>query len=296
MGEIYVAYEYWFAALQLIFAMFGMGATLTTADFRQVVREPIAVSSGILIQVVLIPMIAFLFIHAFGIVGGVAVGLALVAAIPGGTTSNIFTYFAKGNVPLSISITAVTTLACLITTPIVLGLLITQYLPSDFTMPSAQIVKEIALTLLLPLAVGMLALRFLPDAAGILSKWSIRLSLAGVLAIVIGSSAAERLDMQAFGLTNLYLVVVFIVLIGGVTSVISKLLKLKPSDHSAIEMEVVVRNINLAVLIKASMFPADAASGNNIGDMVLFTALLYGALQMLIAAALIFYRRSVTAS
>ena len=295
MGELYVAYEYWFAALQLIFAMFGMGATLTVGDFKQVVQTPKAVSSGILIQVALIPLIAYLFIHAFGIIGGVAVGLALVASIPGGTTSNIFTYFAKGNVPLSISITAVTTLACLITTPIVLGLLITQYLPSDFTMPSEQIVKEIALTLLLPLAIGMLVLRYFPNAAGPLSKWSIRLSLAGVLAIVVGSSAAGRLDMEAFGLNNLYLVVLFILIIGAVTSLISKLLRLQPSDHSAIEMEVVVRNINLAVLIKASMFPADAANGSNIGDMVLFTALLYGGLQMLIAAVLIFYRRKVAA-
>ncbi len=290
MGEIYIAYEYWFAALQLIFAMLGMGATLTTNDFKDVVREPKAVAFGTLIQLSLVPLIAYMFINAAGIIGGVAVGIALVAAIPGGTTSNIFTYFAKGNIPLSISITAITTLACLLTTPLVLGLLITQYLPSDFAMPTGQIIKEIALTLLLPLMVGMAILAYFPKQASAISKWSIRLSLLGILAIVVGSSSAGRLDMQAFGTDNLVLVLVFIVLIGALGWVAARLLRLSQTDSTAIEMEVIVRNVNLGVLIKASMFPA-AAGANSIGDMVLFTVLLYGALQMLVAAVLIFIRR-----
>lgn len=294
MGEFYVNYEYWFAAFQLIFAMLGMGATLTLNDFKEVVKEPKPVSFGTLIQLVLVPLIALVFIYSAGIIGGVAVGLALVAAIPGGTTSNIFTYFAKGNIPLSISITAITTLACLITTPLVLGLLITQYLPSDFQMPTGQIVREIALTLLLPLAAGMLILRSLPKYAPVISKWSIRLSLLGIFLIVVGSSSAGRLDMQAFGTNNLILVLIFIILIGALGWVAARLLKLNQTDSTAIEMEVIVRNVNLAVLIKASIFPATASETGNIGDMVLFTVLLYGALQMLVAAILIYIRRRAT--
>jgi len=294
MGEIYVAYEYWFAAFQLVFAMLGMGATLTVSDFKDILKEPKAVTIGTLIQLVLVPLIAFVFINAFGIIGGVAVGLALVASIPGGTTSNIFTYFAKGNIPLSISVTAITTLACLITTPIVLGLLITQYLPADFSMPTAQIVREIAFTLLLPLALGMAFLKFIPSLAEGFSKWCIRLSLIGIIAIVVGSSSAGRLDMEAFGNQNLLLVLLFIAAIGILGWVAAKLLSLNQADSTAIEMEVIVRNVNLAILIKASMFPANVDTGNNIGDMVLFTALIYGALQMLVAAVLIFYRRRMS--
>ena len=291
MGEIYVAYEYWFAAFQLIFAMLGMGATLTVSDFNDILKEPKAVTIGTLIQLVLIPVIAFLFIHSLGIVGGVAIGLALVASIPGGTTSNIFTYFAKGNIPLSISITAITTLACLLTTPIVLSLLITQYLPSDFRMPTPQIIREIGFTLLLPLAMGMAFLRLVPTMAQKFSKWCIRLSLLGIVAIIVGSSAAGRLDMGAFGTQNLLWVLLFIAAIGLVGWVAAKLLSLSTADSTAIEMEVIVRNVNLAILIKASMFPANIDRGDNIGDMVLFTALIYGALQMLVAAVLIFYKR-----
>lgn len=291
MGEIYVEYEYWFAATQLIFAMLGMGATLTAGDFKDVMREPRAVSFGITIQLILVPLIAFLFIHAAGVTAAVAVGIALIAAIPGGATSNIFTYMARGNIPLSISITGLTTLACLISTPLILALLITDYLPANFAMPSGQIIRDIALTLLLPLAIGMIILRFLRDHAGWISRWSIRASLFGILLIVVGSASAGRLDVAAFGSENLLLVCAFIVILSISAWFASRLLRLSRTDSTAIEMEVIVRNVNLAVLIKASMFPAAAGGVNALGDMVLFTVLLYGGLQMLVAAAVITLRR-----
>lgn len=289
MGELYVQYEYWVAAFQLVFAMFGMGATLTLNDFKDVVKEPRAVTIGLMVQLVAVPLAAYLFIHGFGVVGGVAVGLALIAAIPGGTTSNIFTHFAKGNIPLSISITGLTTLACLVTTPLILSILISEYLPSDFSMPTAQIVGDIAFTLLLPLALGMFVLKLLPRSAANVSKWSIRASLFGILMIVVGSSSAGRLDIDAFGLHNVGMVVLFLVLMWLAVSILNRALNLSRPDRSAIEMEVVVRNVNLGVLIKASLFPAAAA--DPMGDLVLFAVLLYGAVQMIVAAGLIYWRR-----
>jgi len=291
VGEIYIQYEYWFAAFQLIFAMFGMGATLTINDFQDVVREPRSVTLGTLMQLLFVPLFALAFITMSGVTGGVAIGIALIAAIPGGTTSNIFTYMARGNVPLSISVTGITTLACLITTPLILGFLITEHLPPDFSMPTGQIVTEIAFTLLLPLVVGMVVLKVSPKNAGWISKWSIRASLLGIVAIVVGSSSAGRLDIEAFGSHNLYLVLTFIIILTIVTWVCAKLLRLSNTDATAIEMEVVVRNVNLGVLIKASMFPVVVGASNQLGDMVLFAILLYGGLQMLISVALIFIRR-----
>ncbi|MFT5838381.1 MAG: BASS family bile acid:Na+ symporter [Flavobacteriales bacterium] len=291
MGNMYVEYEYWLAAFQLFFAMLGMGATLTVGDFKDVMREPKAVTFGTMIQLVLVPLAAFAFISLAGFTAGVAVGVALIASIPGGTTSNIFTYMARGNIPLSISITGLTTLACLISTPLILGLLVTQYLPADFVMPVGQIINDIAFTLLLPLVIGMLILRRFPKHAGWISKWSIRASLFGILLIVVGSMSAGRLDMNAFGGQNLMLVCGFIVTLALASWVASRLLRLSKEDSTAIEMEVIVRNVNLGLLIKASMFPATADSATSVGDMVLFTLLLYGALQMLVAALVIFMRR-----
>jgi len=294
MGAIYLEYEYWFAAFQLVFAMLGMGATLTVRDFHDVVREPRSVALGTLIQLLLVPLIAFLFIHALGLAAGVAVGVALIAAIPGGTTSNIFTYMARGNVPLSISITGLTTLACLVTTPLILTLLITDYLPASFSMPTQQIMNDIALTLLLPLVLGMALLRLLPRWATHVSTWSIRASLLGVVLIVVGSSSAGRLDIEAFGNENLLLVTLFALLLSACSWLASYLLKLNTADSTAVEMEVIVRNVNLGVLIKASIFPAVAGVADSLGDMVLFTVLLYGGLQMLLAAVVIVIGRRKT--
>lgn len=291
MGQIYIDYEYWFAAFQLVFAMLGMGATLTVSDFADVMKRPKAVTIGTVMQLLIVPLLAYLFISVTGVIGGVAVGFALMAAIPGGTTSNIFTYMAKGNSPLSISITAITTLACLATTPLILSALITEYLPANFAMPTAQIVNDIALTLLLPLAVGMATLRLLPKQAEAVSKWSIRASLFGIILIVVGSSMAGRLDMGAFGSTNIIFVFIFVAVMTIVSWLVPKITGLLNKDVVAIQMEVVVRNVNLGVLIKASMFPFIAGADNTVGDMVLFTVLLYGAVQMLLAAVIIFYQR-----
>ena len=291
MGEIYIEYEYWFAAFQLVMAMLGMGATLTIADFGDIFKAPKSFTIGTVMQLIFVPLVAYLFITAAGLVGGIAVGLALVAAIPGGTTSNIFTFMARGNSPLSISITGVTTLACLVTTPFILRVLITEYLPSDFTMPTGQIVNDIALTLLLPLAMGMLILKSLPRQSEAISKWCIRASLFGILLIVVGSISAGRLDLDAYGVENAILVVGFVIVLTFASWCFPKALGLVKPDITAIQMEVVVRNVNLAVLIKASMFPVVVGSSNTIGDMVLLTALLYGAVQLLIAAVLIYFCR-----
>lgn len=292
MGDFYVAHEYWFAAFQLVTAMLGMGATLTARDFRDVVREPGAVTLGMVVQLVLVPLATFAFLRVLGVHGGVAVGVALIAAIPGGTSSNIFTYFARGNSALSISITGLTTLACLITTPLILGALISDKLPADFTMPTGQIVSEIAFTLLLPLALGMAYLYMYPREAVAVSKWCIRASLLGIVLIVIGSMSAGRLNLEAFGMDNALLVVYFTLALTAMGWLAPRLFSLSRPDSNAIAFEVIVRNINLGVLLKASLFPASMAATAQLGDAVLFTLLLYGGLQLIIAPILIMLYRA----
>jgi BASS family bile acid:Na+ symporter len=199
--------------------MFGMGATLTINDFKEVMREPRAVTLGIIIQLVLVPSITFFFIRY----AGLAIGTALIASIPGGTISIIFTYLAPGNTPLSISITGLTTFACLITTPLILGLLITRYLPADFVMLAEQIISEIALTLLLSLLLDMMLLRYISQHAGWFSTWSIRASLFGIFLIIAASSSAGRLDVTAFGTENIALVSAFFAILVVSSWVIARL-------------------------------------------------------------------------
>ena len=296
MADFYITNEYWFAAIQLILAMFGVGATLTGGDFRDVARGPKPVTIGTLVQLVVIPLSALVFISTLGLMGGIAVSIALIAAIPGGASSNFFTYFARGNFALSICITAITTLACLFSTPIILEMLIGDYMPADFVMPRLLIMREIALTLLIPLSLGMLYLYLFPQSAVHLSKWCIRGSLLGIGLIVVGSGMAGRIDIEAFGVNNALIIVYLTLLFAAIGWFSGRLTGLNRADCSAIEMEVVVRNVNLGILIKATLFPAAALQTAALGDTVLFALLLYGGLQMLIAAGLIALgRRSAAA-
>lgn len=295
--DAYVRHEYFFAATQLILAMLGMGATLTLTDFKEVARAPRSVSIGLVLQMLGVPLIAAAFI-AWGELGvGLAIGLALCASIPGGTVSNIFTYFARGHIALSISLTAVATLACLVTTPIVLGLLIAHHMPDDFSMPAGRIATEIGVCLLLPLVLGMLILRAFPRVAPTFSKFCIRGSLFTILLIVVGAAGAGRLDIEAFGMTNLGITVCFIAVITLVGWLVPRVLRVPTADRAAIEIELTVRNTNLGLLIKASLFPAIVGVSDPVGDQVLFTVLLYGGLMLLIGMfQIVAFRRRLPAS
>lgn len=292
MFNLYIQYEYWFAAGQLFFAMLGMGATMTVRDFQDVALEPKGFAIGAGMQVLLVPVLAYLFIHLVGVVGAVAVGLAICAAIPGGTVSNIFTLLARGNVALSIAITAVTTVACLVTTPIVLGLLIAEYMPADFEMPVGRIAFEIGVCLLLPLVLGMVIFQIGRSWASGFSKWCIRASLFIILLIVIGSLGSGRLNLQAFGLANIAIIVAFIVLLTVVGWNLPRLFGLSVQDTTAIGMEITVRSTNLGLLIKAVMFPAVVGQPDPWGDTVLFAVLLYGGLMLIISGCMIGWQRA----
>jgi len=295
MVEFYLQNEYWFAVFQLVMAMFGMGATLTVKDFREVITEPKAVTIGNLVQLLLVPIIAYIFIQTAGLIGGVAIGVAIIAAIPGGTSSNMFTFFAGGNVALSISVTAITTLACLISTPLILDFMISQYMPANFELPRGQIMSEIVWTLLLPLAIGMLVLRFFSKYAPVIARFSINASLLGIVAIVVMSALAGRLDVEAFGMANVFWVTALLVVMTLIAWLACRLMGLNSVDSTAIEMEVAVRNVNLGLLIKTLLFPAVVGQVDTVGNMVLFTLLLYGTVQLLMGGGLIAYRR-ITAS
>jgi BASS family bile acid:Na+ symporter len=288
MFDFYIRHEYWFAASQLALAMLGMGATLRVRDFVAIVRQPTALAYGLAIQVILVPLFAWAVIMAWAPTAGVAVGLALVAAIPGGTMSNVFTFLARGNVALSITLTAVTSFLCLVTTPIILGLLISHHVPGDFDMPAGKIALEITLILMLPLLLGMVVLEVFPANAGRFSKFCIRASIFVILLIIIGASGAGRIDFSQFSGRDISIVLVFIAGLATFSWFAPRLLGLNSPDSTAVNIEVTFRNGNLGLLIKASLFPAVVGVPDPIGDMVLFTVLLYGAMVFPVAAAQVY--------
>lgn len=292
MFDFYIRHEYWFAAVQLVLAMLGMGATLTPTDFIRAFADPRGFSVGMVLQVIGVPLLAYAFILMISGSPGLAVGLAICAAIPGGTLSNILTYFSRGHIALSIALTAVATVLCLVTTPIVLDLLISDYMPDNFVMPAERIATEIGLCLLLPLMIGMIYLRLLPATAPAFSQWCIRGSLFVIFLIVVGALGAGRLDLKSFGLVNIGWVAAFIAILVVTSHVLPKWLGTTRSDVIAINIEVVFRNTNLGILIKASLFPAVVGVADPIGDFALLTILLYAGLMLAIAGFMVAgYRR-----
>ncbi len=291
----YAVYEYPLAASQLFFAMLGMGALLTRRDFVREASRPKALFIGLGFQWFLVPLIAVLVGTLISMPAGIAAGLVLLAAVPGGTLSNILTLFGRGNITLSISLTSITTVASLFVTPLILRLLWSQHLDDDFTMPTARIALDIVLTLILPLMVGMLINAYATtEFAERFSKYSIRLSLMLIVAMVIGAGGSGRLDAQAYGVIGIVALVIFAFVTQASGFLVSRVAGLTSADGLALVVEATFRNVSLAVAIKAIVFPAEAGVLDPVGDAVLFVAMLYGGISMFLTLVPVIAHRRLT--
>jgi BASS family bile acid:Na+ symporter len=288
--EEYPRWEPVLAACQLAFAMLGMGAVTTLRDFAAVVLAPRALAVGIAVQLAAVPLLAAGLGRTLPLPAGVAAGLVLVAAVPGGTLSNLATFLGRGNVALSIALTAITTLGALVTTPALLRLLIGAHLPPDFEMPAARVASDIALTLLGPLALGMAVGAALPRRRAVVSRWCIRASVGFILALALGAAGSGRLDPRAYGLVGL--LAVPLLCLGGQLAALAaaRLAGLAAPDRLALAIEATIRNTNLALLVKTSLAPAGEAP-DPLGDGMLFVALLYGGVALGFSALPIAWHR-----
>lgn len=289
MFDALLRYEYWFAATQLTCAMLGMGATLRLHDFVGVFRRPRALVIGLAVQIAGVPLVTAALLVVLDPMPGIAVGLALVAAVPGGAMSNLFAFLARGNVPLSIALTACTTAGCLVTTPIVLDLLAAGHIGEAVTMPVARIGLDIVCFLLLPLAVGMAIGAHHPEHRQRFATWCIRASLLVIGCLIVISAGAGRLDLGAYGVDGVAAVVLLAFLAQQVAWVPAWLFRLGPRDGVTLAIETTIRNTNLALLVKASVFPAIPGAPDPVADGALFVALLYGGVALPVALPAIFW-------
>jgi BASS family bile acid:Na+ symporter len=287
----YAHYEYHLAATLLICAMLGMGTTLDLGDFRRVYRAPQGVLLMLGMQLLLTPLLAIGLARLLGVPKEIAVGMLVIAAIPGGLFSNVFTYFARGNVALSISATAVCTLGCLVTTTLVLKVYGASQVPEDFEMPVARILFEITCCLLMPLALGILSRRYLPRVHKRLGTIFLRGSVVLLAVIIVGSITSGRLDMTAYGWRSLMALVLLGVISYYACFPLGFVLRMPRNDTITIGIEAVVRNAHLGILLKASLFPAIVGVVDPIANGVLFVILFYGGVSLVIGVAVVVLRR-----
>lgn len=148
----------WFSPLQtaivplLGLVMFGMGITLTGENFMTVLRQPLPVAIGVTMQFLLMPLAGWLLALAAGLPPQLAVGLILLGSCPGGTASNVICYLARGDVALSITLTATSTLLAVIATPLLTLLYAGQAVP----VPAFDMLLSIVRIILLPVSLGVI--------------------------------------------------------------------------------------------------------------------------------------------
>ncbi|MFD2585928.1 bile acid:sodium symporter family protein [Croceitalea marina] len=181
-------------ALSLIIIMFGMGLSLNTKDFVEVFVRPKAVLIGLVCQLVLLPIIGFSLIAVFMLPAEIAIGVVIMAACPGGPTSNLITHLANGDTALSVSLTAISSLITLITIPFIINLGL-QYVLGEGTLIQLDIaatIMQVFIIVILPVAFGMLLKAKKPDFALKMEKPVKRASGIFFVLVLVAVIAKER--------------------------------------------------------------------------------------------------------
>lgn len=180
----------------LMIIMFGMGLTLTIPDFKEVVKRPVPIALGVVAQFVIMPLAAIAVAKVLGLHPALAVGLLMLGSVPGGTSSNVIAYLAKGDVALSVAMTSVSTLLAPVVTPIIMLLLA----GADVEVDGMGMAWSLAQTVLIPV-IGGVVLRYLLDAwmerVSPILPW---ISIAGIGGVVFPTVAKNREALIEVGL------------------------------------------------------------------------------------------------
>jgi len=241
--------------LSLFVIMYGIGLSLRIADFTNVLRFPRALMIGLIGQLVLLPLVALAIAVAFQLAPEIAVGLIIIALAPGGATSNMFTYLAKGDVSLSISLTAIVSLITPFTIPLLAALSMVYFMDNstDFQLPILKTIIQLLVITLIPVALGMFTLSRWPKAAGKIEgvlKWFSILFLLLIIALIVLKNADNMANFFAqAGWATLALNVTVLLL--GYS--MAKWARLSHPQSICIGFEVGIQNGTLALVVAGTL-------------------------------------------
>ena len=242
--------------LALAFIMFALGLGLTGSDFLRVVRQPRDFFLGAFLQIILLPVIAFILVKIWPIAPELAIGVMIIAAAPGGVTSNLLTSFAKGDVALSISLTAIISLLCVITIPFIVltsvGLLSDTNVAQDISI--IDISRDMFLIVTVPVILGMLVRRFISRIASKFEPIARKVSTVLFILVLLGAIAAEKENIVSYfaqtGLITLALNIIMMV----VAFYLAQLLASGVKQKKCITIECGLQNGTLAIFVAVSIF------------------------------------------
>ncbi|WP_396588822.1 bile acid:sodium symporter family protein [Bermanella sp. R86510] len=244
-----------FLPASLFVIMLGMGLALKPIDFKMVLVKPKAIVLGLLAQMILLPLLALGVIYLFGMTGALAVGVMILALCPGGTTSNLYTFLAKGDIALSVSLTSVVSLIAPFTVPILLIFFMDLLMGQEeyIKLPVLKTILQLVVITIIPVSLGMVIQHYKPALSNKVEKPVKLFSIIVMFVIIAGIVAQNISQMGAYfakaGMATLVLNLACMLMGYG----IAKLARLNEAQSKAIGIEVGFQNGTLAILIALTL-------------------------------------------
>lgn len=266
-----------FLPLSLAFIMFAMGLSLVPDNFRRVLLEPKAFAIGAASQMVVLPLIAFLLVMVWPIDPVLAVGVLILAACPGGVTSNLLTHLVRGDTALSISLTAVISLASVITIPLIVNFGLRWFLgETGVELPLARSIIGIFLITTVPVVLGMLVRAKWPAPTVRFEPFARRLATTLFVVIVLGAILAQRENLVEFATTVGPMMLVLNLIMMVVGWYMAVWFKLGEYRGKAISLECGLQNGTMAIFVAATLLE---------NEVMMMPGAIYGLLMFVTAGA-----------
>lgn len=239
----------------LTILMFDLGLTLEGKDFLMVFQRPKAVFAGMLGQLVALPAIAYLLASVFNLDPIFFIGLVLIACCPGGSSSNIFSMLAKGDVALSVSLTAISSILTLFTVPVIMQWTTAAVGSSvGVTLPVGNLLMQNVFTMLVPILLGIAVRRWKKEAAAKIEKVLSRLAFPALM-LLAGVFFVQHRETIAANLGTLGMIVTLLLLSSiALAAVLCYVFRLVQKERRTIVIEVGMQNAAQAIAIASSPF------------------------------------------
>jgi BASS family bile acid:Na+ symporter len=269
--------------LALAYIMFTLGTGLKPSDFKIITKHPKAFFVGLVNQVVFVPLVALAVVLLMSPPPAIAFGIMLISFCPGGVTSNMLTYYAKGNVALSVALTGVVSLLSVVTLPILITLAFNYFMKDQAgTISAVKIGVVMFLLTALPVTLGMLArykfTEFMSRRSGILNGLASVFFVLIVLAAIASNWQVLQEQLASIGLELVSIIVILFI----VSILTSKIMQLSWFDTKTISIETSIQNSTTAITL------APIIMATTVGlPVIALPAAVYGVLMYVVALPVI---------
>ncbi len=247
----------WIVIPVLTLLMFDIGLTLTAADFKLMLHRPKPVLAGLIGQIILLPLLAALIVLGFDIAPIFALGIVLIACCPGGSSSNVFSMLAGGDVALSVSLTALSSIITMGTIPVILEWAcgaIPGLTETVVHLPVGNLFVQNIVLSLVPILIGLLLRWLAPKAAESIHKVLSKIAFPAIILLATVFFLQHRVTISEHFMQLGAIITIMILLAMGGAWGLSRIMKLNKQENKTIVIEVGMQNAAQAIAIAASPF------------------------------------------